>query len=300
MRVSWEACILVNLLALAEVPWVDAANAEPPVPSSDLLQLDDIAGFVGDCNKDDGLNLLQMKSHVVQAREGNASTRSAEAGKKISLPSHVQNHANFNQTASKANVVMNGTFALQRAEGPGEALDAEKITLAQIGSNLSVAHGAPGHEANAQPQAAGRPGKSKTFLLILEFFGFGFLGIDRLYLGQIKIGIVKLFTLAGFGIWGAADYIVVLNNALRKYDSIHAFGMHAAFSRKSIHPSFYIGVIMVVLLLQGSIRVLSDTLRTWQSNRKQARQESYYDNARDTMEGYVSDDTYMSDTDRER
>ena len=52
--------------------------------------------------------------------------------------------------------------------------------------------------------------KSKLTLFILESLGFGFTGIDRMYTGQIALGIIKLITLGGLGLWAMIDYIIVL------------------------------------------------------------------------------------------
>jgi hypothetical protein len=48
--------------------------------------------------------------------------------------------------------------------------------------------------------------------LIISFF-FGALGIDRFYLGYTAIGLAKLFTIGGLGIWALIDLVLI---ALRR------------------------------------------------------------------------------------
>lgn len=54
--------------------------------------------------------------------------------------------------------------------------------------------------------------KNRMLALPLSLF-FGFLGLDRFYLGKIKTGILKLITLGGFGIWWFIDAALLLLDA---------------------------------------------------------------------------------------
>ena len=54
--------------------------------------------------------------------------------------------------------------------------------------------------------------RSYITTLLLSFF-FGYLGVDRFYLGYTGLGIAKLLTLGGCGVWALIDLILV---AMRK------------------------------------------------------------------------------------
>jgi TM2 domain-containing membrane protein YozV len=54
----------------------------------------------------------------------------------------------------------------------------------------------------------GTPVKSQTVTFILSWL-LGVLGIDRFYLGYTGLGILKLVTLGGCGIWALIDCIIV-------------------------------------------------------------------------------------------
>ncbi|MFA0754324.1 MAG: hypothetical protein IMHGJWDQ_002110 [Candidatus Fervidibacter sp.] len=65
----------------------------------------------------------------------------------------------------------------------------------------------------AQPVPAAH-GKSFLVTALLAWF-FGLFGLDRFYLGYIGLGILKLVTCGGFGLWALVDFILLLAGVLR-------------------------------------------------------------------------------------
>ncbi len=55
--------------------------------------------------------------------------------------------------------------------------------------------------------------KSWMVALLLSFFAGSF-GVDRFYLGYTVLGVVKLLTCGGLGVWSLIDFIMIALNKM--------------------------------------------------------------------------------------
>lgn len=69
----------------------------------------------------------------------------------------------------------------------------------------------------AQPNLNLPATKNKLTAILLAIFTGGF-GVDRFYLGYTGLGVVKLLTAGGFGIWSLIDLIRICTGSLRPAD----------------------------------------------------------------------------------
>jgi TM2 domain-containing membrane protein YozV len=79
----------------------------------------------------------------------------------------------------------------------------------------------PPRVAPPAPAMPGPPTSDRDFLsaLLLSIF-LGWLGMDRFYLGWTGLGVLKLLTVGGLGIWWVIDIVLVATGNLRDRDGL--------------------------------------------------------------------------------
>lgn len=78
---------------------------------------------------------------------------------------------------------------------------------------------------------------------------WGFLGVDRFYMGKYITGFLKLITLGGFGVWALIDFSSVLSGRMRDHEGnkMLQYERYKKFARNTT-LIFTMAILMLVIL----------------------------------------------------
>jgi len=145
-------------------------------------------------------------------------------------------------------VLLFATFALSssavflndalRAESA--TLKAEMLTLSPTMWNNTITQFVQ-HEI-VMPEAPPQGPKvvDKALYILVTMF-FGMCGVDRCFMGQVCLGVLKGLTFGGLVMWQLVDYFVCMYSCLSSAPTIDTLGHDATFKEGTIETAYFIG-----------------------------------------------------------
>lgn len=101
------------------------------------------------------------------------------------------------------------------------------------------------------------PHKQRHYLAVFFLsFTWGFLGVDRFYLGKAGTGFLKLITLGSFGIWAVVDLYLIMSGSMRdkQGNPMLQYQEYRRFTRRVV---LWFAIIMGTIVLISGLAALA-------------------------------------------
>lgn len=121
-------------------------------------------------------------------------------------------------------------------ENRGTIINGERIDGKAVASDNPSPETDKGNICYA-PDANTRVINKHIFVWLFNFM-FGYLGVDRFVRGQIGLGILKIITFGGFGVWTLVDFIISIIKAYADNPNTEELVFINGEYAKSISPTY--------------------------------------------------------------
>eukprot|EP00929_Paragymnodinium_shiwhaense_P022214 TRINITY_DN14245_c0_g1_i1.p1 TRINITY_DN14245_c0_g1~~TRINITY_DN14245_c0_g1_i1.p1 ORF type:complete len:343 (+),score=103.40 TRINITY_DN14245_c0_g1_i1:147-1175(+) len=118
------------------------------------------------------------------------------------------------------------------------------------------------------------PQKNKLLLQVINVFGLGFWGIDRCYMDQPWIGLLKMLTIGGMSIWAFIDWCILTENALSSAKTIDSLGFYAEFE-SGVDSAFWLALFNLIFAVGCAVYQFYTTSRAVQEQLKMQQEHAH-------------------------
>mmetsp|Transcript_102709 Transcript_102709/g.197154 ORF Transcript_102709/g.197154 Transcript_102709/m.197154 type:complete len:192 (-) Transcript_102709:203-778(-) len=157
-------------------------------------------------------------------------------------------HARRVQTVVSLSPSDDSPAALNTTSNSSSFAEAPTPTEIEMPKRSSVAE-VPTPTELEMPKGTDLPQKSKIVICLITLCHLGCCGVDRCYMGNTLLGVIKGLTAGGLGIWALIDWGVLVLNMVEKSKTIDMLGFEAQWEPGGIEPAFIFGICCVVLTL---------------------------------------------------